>query len=277
MKEKSIAIIIPYFGTLPWYFDYFVHTCRHNETIDFYLITDDESAKKRVCKNIHVIITSFRELKAAISRKLGFKVRFAKAYKLCDFKPAYGYLFPEIIKSYDFWGHGDIDIIFGNLRKFLTNDILNRYDTISLRHDFITGYFHLFKNADKTNRLFMLSRDYKKVFASHRHYCFDETNFTFNEFNEEIHYSEIESKVESMTHLIKRLNEEHYITSYFDFHVIEGVPGRMKWENGTLTYKNRLEAALYHLIVFKGFYSPVKYQPAIPDTFYISPNRIYFR
>jgi len=274
-SKKNIAIIILYFGELPWYFDYFIHTCRYNPSVDFFLITDDSAYDDKVPKNINIIHKSFIETKKIIGKKLKLKVDFESAYKLCDFKPAYGYIFSDIVQGYDFWGHADIDIIFGDIRSFITTKLLNKFDTISLRNDFITGYFQLFKNTKKVNTLFMQSKDYKKVFTSSKHYCFDETNFTFKEFNQEIHYSVIKSEIESMTHVIMRLHEQKYIHAHFDFFVIEGAPGKLKWDKGKLIYKNEIEAVLYHLILLKNVYKPKKKIMKIPDTFYISPTRIY--
>jgi hypothetical protein len=79
-----------------------------------------------------------------------------------------------------------------------------------------------------------------------------------------------------MTHLVKKLHNQKYLKAYFDFHVIEGLPGKIKWENGVLTYKNTMEAIFYHLIKLKKVYTPKKALKKIPDTFYISPTRIYF-
>jgi len=59
---------------------------------------------------------------------LGFEVDIESEYKLCDFKPAYGLIFSEHFKDYDFWGYCDIDIIFGNIRAYMTDVLLNEYD-----------------------------------------------------------------------------------------------------------------------------------------------------
>ena len=40
-------------------------------------------------------------------------------YKLCDYKPVYGLIFDEDLQDYDFWGHCDVDLIFGDIRKFI--------------------------------------------------------------------------------------------------------------------------------------------------------------
>ena len=153
-------------------------------------------------------------------------------------------------------------------------EILDAYDLINVRHDVLTGYFLLFKNCKKMNYLFRHSKDYEKVFTSARNFYFDETNFRFEEFKKGMNYREIESEIESMNHVVFRLQEEGYINPYFDFHVIEGNPGKMKWEKGTLTYKNQFEILLYHMVVFKELCIPSKLK-IVPDLFRISKVRIY--
>ncbi|MEJ7678504.1 MAG: DUF6625 family protein [Segetibacter sp.] len=140
---------------------------------------------------------------------------------------------------------------------------------------FCQALFLSLKIVKKINELFKKSKDYIKVFTHPQHYCFDETNFTHSEFAEGIPVENIKSEIESMTHLVKKLHKQKVINAYFDFHVIEGLPGKMKWNNGILTYKNKIEAILYHLIKLKAIYTPKKLPKKIPNTFYISPARIY--
>ena len=47
---NKIAIIIPYFGSLPNYYDVWKKSVIKNETIDFYLVTDIKNIKNE--KNI---------------------------------------------------------------------------------------------------------------------------------------------------------------------------------------------------------------------------------
>ena len=105
---------------------------------------------------------------------------------------------------------------------------------------------------------------------------FDETNFHFIEFAEGAHYSEVKSEYESMTHLVKRMSEKNYIKSFFEFCMIEDLPGRIKWHKGKVIYKNKYEAALYHMIQLKKVFTPKRYLKKIPDTFYISRNKLYY-
>ncbi|WP_369431408.1 DUF6625 family protein [Rhodohalobacter sulfatireducens] len=273
--KKKIAILICFFGKLPWYFNYFVHTCKFNSTIDFFIITDDQSWSSSLPENVRLIHQEMNEINRKATQKLGFATNIGEAYKLCDFKPAYGYLFPELVEGYDFWGHGDIDVIFGDIRQFITDEVLENHELVNVRHDFISGYFLLLENNEKMNTLFMRSKDYRKVLSSSIHYCFDETNFQWGEFTDLNTYPKRKHEVESMMHLVKRLEKNNELKTYFDFHVIEGLPGRLKWEKGKLFYKNAYEIMLYHMIYFKKVFKPKNVPDPLPDVFSISPTRIY--
>jgi hypothetical protein len=39
---SKIALIIAYMGNFPWYFPYFLHSCRYNPDIDFLIFTDNK-------------------------------------------------------------------------------------------------------------------------------------------------------------------------------------------------------------------------------------------
>jgi len=270
-----LAILTCYFGRLPWYFRYFFYSCGYNQTVDFYIITDDRSFEGQPPANVHFVFMSLDELREQASLQLGLAVRIDNAYKLCDLKPAYGIIFRDLVAGYSFWGHGDIDMIYGNIRSFITDELLQGYDLISVRHDWLTGCFLLFRNSEKVNRLFMHSKDYQRVFTDPRHFCFDETNFQHDAFHEGKRYREIPSEVESMMHVVQRLAEEGSLRAHFDQYIIEGRPGRLTWSKGTLSYKREFECLLYHLIKLKEVYRPVRMPRQMPETFFISPTRIY--
>ena len=276
MKEKyRIALVVCYCGKLPWYFDYFVHSCKYNQSVDFLIITDDFTFKRPLPHNVKLIYKTLNEINLLASAKLGFTVYINHSYKLCDFKPAYGVIFSELLKGYDVWGHCDIDIIFGNIRNFITDELLENYDLISVRHDWLSGCFLLYKNNQKLNTLFLHSKDYRKVLSSDKHYCFDETNFSHNAFSAGKPYNEIKTEIESMMHVVKKMEAENYIKPFFDFFIIEGLPGKLKWGNGTMFYKKKYEILFYHLIYFKKKYQPKTNNIQIPESFTISPTKIY--
>ena len=50
--------------------------------------------------NVHVVPMTLEEFKANAKKKLGFDVCIPQPYKLCDFKPAYGFLFEDYIQDW---------------------------------------------------------------------------------------------------------------------------------------------------------------------------------
>ncbi|MEI9919271.1 MAG: DUF6625 family protein [Bacteroidota bacterium] len=272
----KIAVVICYMGKMPWYFTYFAHSCRYNPSVDFYIITDN-AITHDLPVNVKPVYKTLAEINELATQKLGFEVSIKSGYKLCDFKPAYGLLFSDLLKDYDFWGHGDIDVVFGNIRSFISDEILHNNDLVVVRHDYLTGYFQLFRNNEKMNTLFMKSKDFKRVLQEEKHFCFDETNFTFEAFAEGKPPDEIPSEIESMMHVVKKMQQAGHIRAFFDFMVVEGVPGNIRWQKGELVYRKKIEILLYHMIHFKKHYHPKRGPRHIPDEFTISKKRIYHK
>lgn len=271
---KKIVVITCYFGSFPWYFKYFLHSCMFNPTIDFFILTDSEQQFTNQPENVFFKKSSLKQIEELLSKKLSIKANISYPYKLCDVKPAYGFLFPEIIAGYDFWGHADIDVVYGDIRNFMTKKILNEYEVISSRHDYITGTFALFKNTLKVNTLFMQSKDYKRVFSNEKHFCFDECNFLCKQLEAGKSIYELPYDVESMTHVVRRLSDQDKLKAFFDFIIVEGTPGKVRWHKGKILYKDTYEAMFYHLIKFKTACKKQVVLNPIPDTFYFTPTKI---
>lgn len=170
---KSIVFIVPYFGKFPSYFQLWLNSCKLNPTIDWLIITDI-SEHYDYPQNVKIISMTFEELKIYIQTKYDFPINLNAPYKLCDFKPAYGEIFQEFISPYDYWGHCDVDLIWGNIRKFLTDDLLNAgYDKL-----FNWGHCTLHQNTAENNRTYRSKVDgivyYRQVFSSPLNFIFDE-------------------------------------------------------------------------------------------------------
>lgn len=271
---KSIALITCWYGPFPWYFPYFVFSCKYNPTVDFIIVTDNEDEIQNKPDNFKIIYTKFEDLKSNFSEKMGFKVSLDYPYKLCDFKPAYGYLFPDIIKKYDFWGHIDLDIVFGDIREFITDELLSNYDVISSRHDYTAGYFTLFRNQQYLNTLFKRSKDYIKIFTKPQNFWFDECGSLTCKLKNANDVLFCANDIESMTYVVKMAEKESGLRSYFDFMVIDGLPGKIHWKNGKIYYKDTFEAIFYHLIQFKNKCKKKTILTPIPNEFFFTKSRI---
>jgi len=160
---KRILLIIPYFGKFPEYFPMWLKSVEFNSTINFLIITDNQI--ERCPDNVRIIKSTFEETASYIQSKFSFKISLLRPYELTKFKPAYGFVFSEYITDFDFWGYCDVDLIFGNLRTFITDEILESQDKV-----FSHGHLTLYRNCDAMNRLFMTKRRdcfyYKDVFKS---------------------------------------------------------------------------------------------------------------
>ena len=155
---KKCCFIIPYFGKFNNYFPLFLKTCAWNTDFNWLVITDDETPYDYP-DNFRVIKMSFDELKELVQSKFDFPISLEKPYKLCDYKPAYGYIFEEYLSCYKFWGHCDTDVLMGNLSKFITVDMMDTYDKI-----FCLGHMTLYKNTMENNRIFMSPYKGKYIF-----------------------------------------------------------------------------------------------------------------
>lgn len=169
---KSIIYIIPYFGKLPELMPVWLHTCKMNPTVNWLIFTDDRQ-KLNYPSNVKVIYMSFEELRKYIQSFFDFEISLERPYKLCDYKVAYGEIFEKYISKYDFWGYCDLDLIWGDIRAFLTDEILGTYDKIGQ-----FGHSTIFRNDIEVNQRYRLELNgeypYRDVFQCVNNCMFDE-------------------------------------------------------------------------------------------------------
>lgn len=168
----KVGIVVPYFGTLPNYFQLFLDSCESNYKFEWIIFTNDRT-DYNYPKNVHPIYMTFKECRNLTQSKFSFTIELSRPQKLCDYKCAYGYIFKDYLKDYDWWGYCDLDQIFGDLSVFITDDMLNKYDKIGS-----IGHFTLYKNTDENCKMFMNSLNgklrYQEVFTSTKGCAFDE-------------------------------------------------------------------------------------------------------
>jgi hypothetical protein len=169
---KSIVIIFPYFGTLPAQYKMWRASALQNPSVDFMFFTD---ADVEPAINIIVHKIKFADFQQIAQKAFDFPIVLNRPYKLCEYKQAYGYILQEYISGYDFWGFGDLDLVYGNLRHFFTDEVL--------RYKFLLGWGHLtlIHNDDSSNTYFMKVepgfQDYKEAFTTEKITFFDEYGY----------------------------------------------------------------------------------------------------
>ena len=168
---RRACIIVVWFGKLPEYFGFWEHSCGANEAYaDFLLVTDQEYTP--AFSNIHVQQTTMADLRQKMSDKLGLCASFEKTFKSCDFRPAYGVIFDRELEGYEYWGHCDLDQVFGDLGILMDRADFAEYHKIGR-----SGHLTLFRNTPEMNELYRREGalfDYRTVFATPENYAFDE-------------------------------------------------------------------------------------------------------
>lgn len=175
----KITVISPYFGSFNSYFNYWLRSCANNSGIDWLIITDQTDIEEKIIiphySNVHFVYQSFDELRTHFEKKLSCKIRLDKPYKLCDFKPLYGFLFQEFISDSDFWGYCDMDVIFGDILSLIPQNTWKDYDKI-----FAKGHLSFIRNRTDINENFFKYGTYKKVISSPAAYAYDEVVEGYN-------------------------------------------------------------------------------------------------
>lgn len=166
---EKIVLLIAYFGSLPAYSRIFFETLKRNANLELILITDQSGLQ--VPENVRVWTMSFAQLQERVQSKFDFPVCLDRPYKLCDYKPAYGYIFEEELSDYTFWGHCDLDMVMGDVCHFLPATALEQYDKL-----YQLGHLCLYRNTPENNRRFMQpgGMDYRRVFTTPVICVFDE-------------------------------------------------------------------------------------------------------
>ena len=171
--DNKIAIVVAYFGKFPHYFPLWLRSCEYNETIDFIIVTDQ--IFDTLPQNVRIVKMSLSEMQERASKILGFEAKLGRPYKCCDYRPMYGVIFNDYLETYDYWGHCDIDLIFGDLQSFFIKFNLYDYDKFGC-----LGHLSLYRNTDKVNNAYKIQSHnilyYKDVYTTDNSCIFDEVN-----------------------------------------------------------------------------------------------------
>ncbi|MDD5016404.1 MAG: hypothetical protein PHW73_15170 [Atribacterota bacterium] len=275
MKQDSnkIIIIIPYYGKWPSYFNLFLKGCENNPWLRILFFTDCV-IPKTAPDNLKFISSSLKRFSELASLKLNHKIDIKKAYKLCDFKPCYGLIFEDYIRDYDYWGYGDIDLIYGNLSNYIFPKIVEGFEIISNRQEIMSGSLSVFKNEANINLLFSESTSFLKLLQSERYEGLDETAHNHNTWKGS---SKLSLPNYSFTYLIAKANEEGRIKASFESTCKEFIDhgDMVKFSQNTLLFNDK-KISYYHYVCNKNnqwFKFPD--WKKIPDQFYITETGFY--
>ncbi|MBT3194189.1 MAG: hypothetical protein HN341_16715 [Verrucomicrobia bacterium] len=169
---NRILLISTYFGSWPKWFPAFIVSCARNQDVDWLFLTDCQVAGLDF-PNIHFISMTMSEFNSISSRALGIRVQ-KHPYSQLDLRPAYGEILSEFSAGYDFWGHVDVDVIWGRIRHFVTDPTLEECDIFSSRKDCLAGHFTLYRNSPVVNAIYRLHPEWKCIMGEESYHHFDE-------------------------------------------------------------------------------------------------------
>ena len=172
-----MLLINPYYGKWPVWLPAFLLSCKANPDV-FWLIPTDCDIPADAPDNVIFVKSSLAQLSQQASEATGLDIAMQRPYKLNDIRPLFGKIFSKELEGYDFWGHCDIDVIFGDIRSFITDDILENHDVISARQNNIAGHFTLYRNCEQINSLYASHPIYEDAFLKLESYYFDEVGMT---------------------------------------------------------------------------------------------------
>jgi hypothetical protein len=143
-------MLMPYFGCWPEWIDVYFETCRWNKCIHYVFFTDCGQPRNPLPSNVMLNAMTLSQFNDLYTARFPWARRVEQTYKICDLRPAYGVIFSEYIAGYQFFGWGDLDVVYGDVLAHLTPDMLGA-DVISFNRDHVSGHFTLVQSscADK--------------------------------------------------------------------------------------------------------------------------------
>lgn len=143
------AFLIIYLGPLPVYFDFWAKSCVYNgKTFHWYVYNDEVDSKIEYNEAVTIIPYTFEALRHDLKKNLEITIPAENRRIVCDCRM----LMYEIrkqtdsLEQYDFIGYSDIDVIYGQIGKFMPPGPA-QYSMISANKGAPCGPFTLFNRA----------------------------------------------------------------------------------------------------------------------------------
>lgn len=254
-QQPSICFLIPYFGRWPFWMPFSSRAAA--PTRPWTGCSSPTAGRFPTARPTCASWTPPTRTIAPASRALDIPFAPKNPYKLCDVKPAFGYIHEDELRGYDFWAFGDLDLVWGDLRAYFTAERLARKDLFATHARRISGHCCLVRNTREMREAFRLMRDWQPRMTDQKHHALDEGAFS----RIFIRYKNLPDRV---AHLPRLLNSWYrraefveafstpdakvaWVDGGFDF------PQRWFWDRGRLTNDrdgNRVFPYL-HFVVWK--------------------------
>jgi len=260
-KARPLILFVQWFGPWPEWIEIFVESCKWNPEVDWLIFTDQQPPENK-CPNVRFRNLSFKAHLEHIGQRIGLRLDAADPYKLCDLKPCLGFAYEDLLGNHEFFGYCDLDVVFGNIRDFYTNDLLNRFDVISTHGRRLAGHFTILRNDVFRRNAFRRIRHWRRKARNARPSALDEKRFGEVFLRPSLWRQLTEPRA-------RVLLEEQFSTPWSTKPWLDGshtYPPRWYWRDGKLTaegYGDR-QFLYLHFLTLKSdrFRNQARYGPA---------------
>lgn len=174
VQAVRTVLVAQYFGALPGYFSAWLLSCGRNPDIQWVFVTDQPLDGYTIPANVLVVHKELSDVKAVFESRFSRSVALARPYKLCDLKPFFWMILEDLGLPYDYWGHCDIDMVFGHLRPFFQPAFDAGYERL-----FELGCLSVYRNSLLAKSIAFgtaAQPGWEQVIASDYSFGFDEHN-----------------------------------------------------------------------------------------------------
>ena len=108
-----------FFGPMPPWLPLTLHSMEANSGVDF-IVVGDAAPPSVLPPNVRFQNIPYDEMQRHLAQLTGKPVTYTNTYKANDIKPLLPALYPQLFVGYEWWGWADLDVVFGDLLKYLS-------------------------------------------------------------------------------------------------------------------------------------------------------------
>jgi len=176
MKPWLIMFVL-YFGRWPEWIDLFVESCKWNPSVRWRIYTDCGEPENKA-DNVEFVHLSFDDYKALVRERLSIAFDPPTPYKLCDLRPCVAHIHERDVAGFRFFGYGDLDVVYGNIRSFYSDDVLARANVLSTHPERLSGHFAVLRNTPAFRRAYERIPNYRTLLEQPHSASMDEDHFS---------------------------------------------------------------------------------------------------
>ena len=117
-QQHKLVVMIVYFGAHPPWLPITLHSMEANERVSF-VVVNDQPPPASLPPNVRFETISFGGMHERLSAISGQRISHSFTYKANDYKPLLPALYPHLVAGHEWWAWADLDVVFGDLLKFV--------------------------------------------------------------------------------------------------------------------------------------------------------------